>query len=175
MSKKREKGRPVDWTPAKRKKLGESLIKFCKQDHVFHFVQWTRDQGKAASWWRDLCRKYEDLDEYHRMAKEILGGKIVQLAFENGNNWAIQTFLPKYLDDVKEYLRADEEAELDRRMRLEKYKNSLNQAKEEEAGAKIEGFDKSQEMAYELIRLRKFIEEKGLAEELENGQDEADV
>lgn len=129
-------------------------------------VQWTREQNKTSAWWHDLRKKYPDLLDYHTKAKEILGGKILRNAFEHGNSWAIQTFLPMYLSDLKEKIVADAEFELDRRMRLEKYKNSLNQAREDEAIAKIDNFDQSTELAYELIKMKKFMASKGIGLEV---------
>ena len=86
-------------------KLGESLLTCCEKPHVFHIVQWTREQKKCASWWLDLRSRHPILLGYHNRAREILGGKIVQLAFESGNTWAIQTFIPKYLDDVWDFMK----------------------------------------------------------------------
>ena len=92
------------YTKKELKALGQSLIDHCARPDVFHLVQWTRHQKKCYDWWMQLTKKHPILLEYHKRAKEILGGKIVQLAFENGDTWAIRTFIPKYLKDVDEYI-----------------------------------------------------------------------
>ena len=166
--KKKAVGRPAEWTPKKRQELGESLVEFCKLDHVFHLVQWTREQGKTAAWWHDMRQKYPDLIEYHLKAKDILGGKILQLAFESGNNWAIQTFIPKYLTDVQNHLDKNADKEYARKKHFEKYKNSLNQAREDEAVALITNFDKSQELMIEMLKMKDFLKQKGLLEEFDS-------
>jgi len=170
---KKSKSKPLVWTEEKRKELGESLVEFSKLDHVFHLVQWTREQNKTSAWWYDMQQKYPDLVEYHEQAKEILGGKIMRLAFENGNNWAIQTFLPIYLKDLKKHLDQNQDEEYARKKDLEKYKNSLNQAREDEALAKIERFDKSQELMVQMMKLMDFLKEKDLLEEFQNEQSES--
>lgn len=159
------KGVPKKWTPEARKELGEEFIAFIGQDHVFHITQWTEHKQSCSAWWYDLVSIYEDIAEYHCRGKSILGSKIARLAFENGNNWAIQTFLPKYLDDVDAYLEKKEDRKLERQKNLEKYKNELGSKSHEEAGAKIDLFDKSMELAEENIKLRKLLEKHGIRDE----------
>lgn len=103
--------RQKKYTANELEELGKEFCEFCKKDHVFHIVQWTREQNETSEWWRSLRVSYPILKQYHDRAKEILGGKIVQLAFENGNPWSIQKFIPMYLEDVKEHLRDDMRAE----------------------------------------------------------------
>lgn len=103
--------------------LGEDLIEYCKKDHVFHLVQWTRKQNKCYDWWLSLQKNYPDLVVYHKRAKEILGGKIIQLAFESGNKWAIQTFIPMYVSDVWEFMK--EKIKVEASARAEATKEAL--------------------------------------------------
>lgn len=105
-------GVPKFWTEDKLHKLGQDLVDHCKKDNVFHLIDWISKKGKTASWWFSLRKDYPLLVDYHERAREILGNKIVTLAFNAGNNWAIQTFVPKYLDDVEEYLDKKKEKEL---------------------------------------------------------------
>jgi len=152
------KGRPFIWTEDKRRELGESLVEFCKKDHVFHIVQWLREQNKTSKWWLKLKQSYPDLVTYHELAKEILGGKIVQLAFENGNNWAIQTFLPKYLGDLKKHQDQILDEELDRKKKLEEFKAQLGIKSHDDAKAKIDNFDMQAELMKQIVDLKAELE-----------------
>ncbi len=122
--------------------LGESLISFCKQPHVFHLVQWTRDKERSYDWWLGLMEHHPMLTVYHKRAKEILGGKIVQLAFENGDTWAMRTFIPMYLKDVDTYIKEQVEHEISAKER-----------------AKRAGDDQVRETASELVdTMKEYIE-----------------
>jgi len=162
-----KKGVPKIWTEERLHILGQSLVDFCQKDHVFHIVQWTREMQRTVAWWADLREDYPLLIEYHKRAKDILGGKIIQKAFEVGNNWAIQTFIPKYVQDIDEYLERKQDREYERRKDLEKYKYNLNKAREEESEAKIDQFDRNQEIMYELYKMKQFLRDQGLEEKFE--------
>jgi len=153
------KGVPLKWTEEKRTKIGEDLLEFCRQPHVFHFSQWCTEQKKTVAWWYNLISKYDDLIEYHRLAKQILGGKIVQLAFEHGNKWAIQTFIPRYLDDMQRYMDDQDDKKLERAKRLEKYKKEIGSNNNEDSIAKLDAFDKTIELELELNDLKQYTKQ----------------
>lgn len=103
-----KKGARVKWTEKELHKLGNNLIEHCQLEDVFHITDWTgKVQNKSQQWWYKLIKAYPMLVEYHERAKEILGNKIVSQAFKSGNTWAVKTFVPKYLSDVKKHLREE--------------------------------------------------------------------
>ncbi len=122
--------RPKKYSPKDIQELGEELCTFCEGKGVFHLVQFTREKGKTYNWWTKLYDSYPDLLPYHQRANEILGGKLVQLAFENGSPWAIQTFIPMYLKDVKKHLREESDHQIEMK---EKAKRSGDEAVNEQA------------------------------------------
>jgi len=156
-------GAPKQYTPAMLKKLGEELVEFVKHPDIYHLCEWTRSKGYSYGWWKSLKDgNKEILQAYHEQAKEILGHKILKNAFECNNSWAIQTFIPKYLGDVKDHLKEQEEEKLDRQKRLEKYKHEIGQTSHETAKAKIDQFDINMELMERVMRYEKLLEQHGL-------------
>jgi len=115
-----KKGVPLIWTDDKLHELGEELVNHCKREDVFHITDFLGVKKRTSTWFYDLIKKYPLLTDYHEQVREILGNKIVALAFKNGNNWAIQTFIPKYLSDVDEYLDKKREKDLAMQERAKK-------------------------------------------------------
>lgn len=123
--KKSTRGRKKEWTDEELHKLGEQLVQHCRRPDVYHIVDFISAKNKSQGWYYRLKRENEILQPYHERAKEILGNKIVNLAFKCGNNWAIQTFIPRYLKDVDDYL----DQKLQRELEL---KDALRRASETE-------------------------------------------
>jgi len=133
------KGTRLIWTDEKLHELGENLVNHCGREDVFHITDWLGYQKKSAAWYYDLKIQYPLLADYHDRAKEVLGNKIVALAFKNGNNWAIQTFIPKYLKDVDNYIDSKRQKEL---VMIEKAKGLNEQTTSEKADSIIDAADK---------------------------------
>lgn len=148
-------------------KLGEELVAYVSLPDVYHLVEWTESKGKCFGWWQKLKQKHKVLVPYHERAKQILGNKILKNAFQCNNSWAIQTFIPKYLGDVKDHLKEQEEEKLERQMRLEKYRNELGQKSHDEAKAKIDAFDVSMDLMAKLLKYEKLLKENGILEDIE--------
>ena len=151
-------GKPIIWTEEQRQKLGEELIDFVQMDHVFHLIQWTREKEKSYDWWQALLKSYPDLIVYHKRAKEILGGKLLQKAVEYGSPWVIQTFIPMYIDDVEDFFELRKDREHQRDLERETHKHKLNLVSEEGAKAKADDMNISIELMEEVVRLRKIVE-----------------
>ena len=149
-------GAPKKYTPKMLNELGAQLVQFVQRPDVYHMCEWTRSKGRSYGWWKSLKEgNKEILQTYHEQAKEILGHKILKNAFECNNSWAIQTFVPKYLTDIRKEQKDLEEEKLDRQIRFERAKHELGKQSDEEAKAKIDQFD----MSINLMKVIKKYEE----------------
>jgi len=146
-------------------KLGKELVDFVQGENIYHLCEWTESKGQSYSWWKELHKKYGILLAYHKRAKEILGNKILKNAFECNNAWAFQTFIPKYLGDVSDHLKSQEEDKLDRQMRFEKYKTELGIKSHDDVIAKIDDFSMSMDMMQKIVKYEKLLKENGLLDE----------
>lgn len=100
--------RKSNYTEKELHELGQSLVDHCKKEDVYHITDWTSQvQNKTYQWWYDLKKTQPILVEYHERAKQILGNKILANGAKSGNMWVVKTFIPKYLDDVRQFCREE--------------------------------------------------------------------
>jgi len=146
--------RPQKYTEEMLKKLGEEIVEFAQKPNVYHLCEFTSFKGYTYDWWKKLNKNHPILVPYHNRAREILGNKIVKLAFQNGNNWIIQTFVPRYLKDIDEHLDKKEDKKVERQLRIEKYRSELGLQSVEKLEAKADQLDKSIELMQVASELR---------------------
>lgn len=149
-------GRPVEWTSEKLKVLGEELIAYCLRPDVWHVSEFELLEKKQCSGWlNQIATRQPEFHSFLKGAKEILAQKMVKTAMDGGgNNWVIGKFVPMYMKDVDDHEEGKKDKQLERDLKKEKYKYELGAAKDEEAEAKIDTFDKSAQLAYENKKLR---------------------
>lgn len=160
MAEKKKTGRPTEWTPKKLEKLGKELHDYCKRPDVWHISEFeVGEKGQSPGWLKMIANRHKQFRAILQGAKHILGQKMVRTSMDgNGNNWVIGKFVPMYLKDVDDFDEDKKDKQLDRELKKEKYKHELGAAKHEEAGAKIDAFDKATELAMENKRLREELE-----------------
>jgi len=161
MSEKKKVGRPTEWTPPKLDKLGKELHDFCKKPDVWHVSEFeVGEKGQSPGWLKTIASRHAKFRPILKGAQAILGQKMVKSSMDGGgNNWVIGKFIPMYLKDVDEFDEDKKDKQLARELKKEKYKYEMGAAKHEEAGAKIDMFHRSTELALDNLRLREEIEE----------------
>jgi len=96
---------PTVYTEEKLHKLGESLIKFVKEDGVWHLSQFSERHKRVDSWIYDLGTKYNIFNEYLTRARRIIGRKMFQYGMEkNPNSWMLKTWMPRFLNERSYHL-----------------------------------------------------------------------
>lgn len=157
---KKKHGRPAEWTPKKLEELGKELLEYLKRPNVYHIAHFEIHEKKnVPGWLKSIGTRHPSFRPILKAAQGILGLKIMEMAQEGkGNNFIINKFIPYYLRDFHENEESIKDEDLGRDLKKEKFKYELGGKKDEEAGAKIDIFNESAKLAYEVIKLKEEIE-----------------